>query len=300
VNRRSIEALIKSGAFGSTGHTRKGMLEVLEQAQGSGSKVQQDALLGQGSIFDFGDDQATAVKQSRPPVPLDEFDHGHLLEIEKEALGLFISEHPLKRVRPALKQVVDCSIAELGNSKDGAWVTIGGIISQSRKIRTRSGSSMMFATLDDLEGTIELVIFARTLESFEALLQPDQLVIVRGKLEHKDGGKTAVVAQDVQAFAPSEEDLETARDSQVVEEVRRSAQITLQLTLGRCTRDNLDELRDILQDHAGDAGVVIELKDRDDIVRRVQLGEAYRVRRSPGLAVALQETVPGLTVSSQN
>ncbi|MDO9356067.1 MAG: DNA polymerase III subunit alpha [Solirubrobacteraceae bacterium] len=303
VNRRSIEALVKSGAFGTTGHTRKGMLDVLEQAQGAGSKVQQDALLGQGSIFDFGDESGgSAVKQSRPPVPMDEYDHAYLLEIEKEALGLFVSEHPLKRVKPALRQAVDCSIAELGHQKDGSWVTIGGIISQSRKIRTRSGSSMMFATIDDLEGDIELVIFARTLESFEPLLQPDQLVIVRGKLEHKDGGKTAVVAQDVQAFAPSEEDLETARETDVIKEVRRAAQITLQLRLGAVSRNGLDELRDMLQDHAGDASVIIELMGGDDgqegVVRRMQLGEEFRVRRSPGLAVALEEAVPGLRVAA--
>ena len=214
-----------------------------------------------------------------------------------------MSEHPLKRVKPALRQAVDCSIAELGHQKDGSWVTIGGIISQSRKIRTRSGSSMMFATIDDLEGDIELVIFARTLESFEALLQPDQLVIVRGKLEHKDGGKTAVVAQDVQAFAPTDEDLETARETAVIQEVRRSAHITLQLQLGSVSKHGLDELRDLLQDHAGDAGVVIELMGDgnghgEGVVRRMQLGESYRVRRSPGLALALEESVPGLKVAT--
>lgn len=305
VNRRSIEALIKSGAFGTTGHSRKGMLAVLEQAQGAGSKVQQDALLGQGSIFDFGDEGGggNAVKQARPPVPPDEFEHGELLEIEKEALGLFVSEHPLKRVKPALRQAVDCSIAELPNQKDGSWITIGGIISQSRKIRTRSGSNMMFATIDDLEGDVELVIFARTLESFEALLQPDTLVIVRGKVEHKDGGKTAVVAQDVQLFAPSEEELEEARENDVVQEVRRAAHITLQLQLGQISARGLDELRDVLQDHAGEAGVVVEVIGDGNghgtgVMRRLQLGEEFRVRRSPGLAVALEEAIPGLRVAT--
>ncbi len=169
VNRRSIEALIKSGAFGSTGHSRKGMLDVLEQAQAAGSKVQQDALLGQASIFDFGgDDAAQTVTKSRPPVPSEEFDHGELLEIEKEALGLFVSEHPLKRVRGALRAAVDTSIAALGDHKDGAWITVGGIITQARKIRTRSGSNMMFATIDDLEADVEIVVFSRQLESFEA------------------------------------------------------------------------------------------------------------------------------------
>ncbi|MFT4035213.1 MAG: DNA polymerase III subunit alpha [Patulibacter sp.] len=303
VNRRAIEVLIKSGAFGSTGHTRKGMLAVLEQAQAAGSKVQQDALLGQASIFDFGgEESAPAVTQSRPPVPAEEFDHGELLEIEKEALGLFVSEHPLKRVRPALRAAVDTSIANLADHKDGAWITIGGIVSTARKIRTRSGSNMMFATVDDLEGDVEIVVFNRQLESFEHLLQPDKLVIVRGKLEHKDGGKLSIRAQDVQEFAPTEEELEEAQELDEVREVRRSAQITLQLQLGRLTRSGLDDLRDLLQDHAGEAGVVVELLGDgnghgEGVVRRLRLGDEFRVRRSPALAIALEEAVPGLTVA---
>jgi DNA polymerase-3 subunit alpha len=303
VNRRAIEALIKSGAFGSTGHSRKGMLEVLEQAQGAGSKVQQDALLGQASIFDFGGEESgPSVTQSRPPVPTEEFDHGELLEIEKEALGLFVSEHPLKRVRAALRAAVDTSIANLADHKDGAWITIGGIISMARKIRTRSGSNMMFATVDDLEGDVEIVVFSRQLESFEHLLQPDKLVIVRGKLEHKDGGKVSVVAQDVQEFAPSEEEVEEAKEMDVVREVRRASQITLQLQLGQLTRGGLDDLRDLLQDHAGDAGVVVELLGDgnghgEGVVRRLQLGDDFRVRRSPALAIALEEAIPGLKVA---
>ncbi len=248
MNRRSIEALIKSGAFGSTGHSRKGMLDVLEQAQAAGSKVQQDALLGQASIFDFGgEDSAQTVTKSRPPVPAEEFDHGELLEIEKEALGLFVSEHPLKRVRGALRAAVDTSIAALSDHKDGAWITVGGIITQARKIRTRSGSNMMFATIDDLEADVEIVVFSRQLESFEALLQPDQLVIVRGKLEHKDGGKVSLVAQDVQPFAPSEEEIEAAAEMAVVQEVRRASHMTLQIQLGQFTRTGLDDLRDLLR-----------------------------------------------------
>src|SRR6201999_805161 len=109
VNKKAIEALIKCGAFGSTGASRKGMLSVLEQAQASGQKAQQDALIGQGSIFDLGldlgsdDDGGTGngatggfAGPSHAPIPGDEFDRNELLAAEKEALGLFISAHPLK------------------------------------------------------------------------------------------------------------------------------------------------------------------------------------------------------------
>src|SRR5207302_3765901 len=132
VNKKAIEALIKCGAFGSTGHTRKGMLSVLEQAQGAGQKAQQDAIIGQGSIFDLdqgagagaaaGGPGGASLGISHAPIPAVEFDRAELLAAEKESLGLFISEHPLKQVRAALNARADCSLAELASRRDGDWV----------------------------------------------------------------------------------------------------------------------------------------------------------------------------------
>ena len=118
VNKKAIEALIKCGALGSTGATRRGMLEVLEQAQGAGQKAQQDALIGQGSIFDLGDTSAPVNGHAaiRPPISTIEFDQRELLAVEKEAIGLFISEHPLKAVREALSLAVDCPLAAVARA----------------------------------------------------------------------------------------------------------------------------------------------------------------------------------------
>ena len=137
VNKKAIEALIKCGAFGSTGASRKGMLTVLEQAQGAGQKAQQDALIGQGSIFDLspaldGAAEAAAAfaTPSHAPIPLEEFDRAELLAAEKEAIGLFISAHPLKEVGAALRAKVDCPLADLAARRDGDWVTVGGMITR--------------------------------------------------------------------------------------------------------------------------------------------------------------------------
>ena len=171
VNKRAIEALIKCGAFGSTGATRKGMLAVLEQAQSAGQQSQLDAQIGQGSIFDMadlggGDAQASpaqAFRPAHPPIPLEEFDQRELLAVEKEAIGLFVSLHPLKEVREALRAAVDGSLTELSQRRDGEWVTVGGIITQAKKIRTKTGTQMMFCTLDDLDGEVELIVFEKTI-----------------------------------------------------------------------------------------------------------------------------------------
>ena len=119
VNKRAIEALIKCGAFGSTGATRRGMLDVLEAAQGAGQKTQLDAQIGQGSIFDLGGlggDAANgngAFAPAHPPIPTHEYERQELLAIEKESIGLFITEHPLKRVREALRMKADCTCAQV-------------------------------------------------------------------------------------------------------------------------------------------------------------------------------------------
>ena len=119
VNKKAIEALIKCGAFGSTGATRKGMLTVLEQAQAAGQKAQQDALIGQGSIFDLGPAAAAGSPApafsapSHAPIPGEEFTRTELLAAEKESIGLFISAHPLKEVGPALRARSDSTLTEL-------------------------------------------------------------------------------------------------------------------------------------------------------------------------------------------
>src|SRR6201747_2706411 len=154
VNKRAIECLIKCGALDSTGDTRKGMLETLPAAQSAGQKAQADAQMGQGSIFDFGEDagatgSGAAQAHHRPPISAVEFDRAELLALEKETLGTYLSSHPLAEVRGALSARVDCSLAELGGKADGSWVTVGGIVVECKKIRTKSGSQMMFATLAD-------------------------------------------------------------------------------------------------------------------------------------------------------
>ena len=170
VNKKAIEALIKCGAFGSTGATRRGMLEVLESAQAAGQKAQLDAQIGQGSIFDLGGlggeqdgGGSPFAGPTHPPIPIEEFERAELLAIEKESIGLFITEHPLKRVREALRVKADTLCADVRERRDGEWVKVGGMISASKKIRTRSGSTVMFATLDDLDAQVELLVFEKVI-----------------------------------------------------------------------------------------------------------------------------------------
>ena len=313
VNKKAIEALIKCGALGSTGATRKGMLSVLEAAQSAGQKAQQDALVGQGSIFDIepsvppgangiggiegpgmGLDGPSAragaetgiFKLSHPPIPTEEFDQPQLLAVEKEAIGLFISAHPLKPMREALRARADCSLAALANRRDKDWVTVGGIITESKRIRTRNGDHMMFATLDDLEGAVEILVFGKALAEHEAALAIDQVVLIRGRVDHKEAGKTCVVVQSVEQFAPSEQEIEQANSAAQANSVAQAAAaqpVHLQVDAARLPASAIEDVKDIIETHRGPAEVVLEMITSAG-TRVLRLGEAYRVQHTAGRA----------------
>ena len=289
VNKKAIEALIKCGALGSTGATRRGMLEVLEQAQGAGQKAQQDAQIGQGSIFDLTDSSAPVNGHAavRPPIPAVEFDQRELLAVEKEAIGLFISAHPLKAVREALSLAVDCSLADVSQRPDKDVVTIGGIVTTARKIRTRTGTEMMFVTLDDLEAQVEVIVFGSALEKFEGTLAVDSIVTVRGRVDQKEEGRTAVVAQGVEEFRPDAEELARAHAAAV----EAAHAKPLHVRIGDSCRFAavLDDLKSVLVTFPGRSEVVIELSDE----RRVRLGSEFRVEPSPGLRAELEHLLGG-------
>jgi len=303
VNKKAIEALIKCGALGSTGATRRGMLDVLEQAQAAGQKIQQDALIGQGSIFDLQEDEPQAQgptaagaglgRPVHPPISGEEFEQPQLLAAEKEAIGLFISAHPLKPLRDALRARVDCPISAVADRRDKDQVTIGGIITEAKRIRTRNGDHMMFATLDDLTGSVEVLIFGKALSESEASVAVDALVIVRGRVDHREAGKTSVVVQSVSPFDPSEQEIEQARAR--AEASRRAASMHSQPVHLRVSADDLtgtaiDELKQMIEDFPGPAEVLIDVLTSGG-TRRLRLGSEYRVQHTPTLRAELENAL---------
>jgi DNA polymerase-3 subunit alpha len=315
VNKKAIEALIKCGALGSTRATRKGMLQVLEAAQSAGQKAQQDALVGQGSIFDLepaaptspgaavgvgrGGVPTALLKPSYPPIPSEEFDQPQLLAVEKEAIGLFISAHPLKPMREALRARVDCSLAALADRRDKDWVTVGGIITESKKIKTRNGDHMMFATLDDLEGAVEILVFGKALAEHEQALAVDQVVLVRGRVDHKEAGRTCVVVQSVDRFAPSEQEMGRANDDARAASVARAAAsqpVHLQVDAARLPASAIEDVKDIIETNHGPAEVVLEMLTSAG-TRILRLGEAYRVQHTPGVRAELEQALTAVHAS---
>ena len=261
------------------------MLEALPAAQSAGQKAQEDAQLGQGSIFDFGGEEdgaggpAQAAAHHRPPISAAEFDRSTLLALEKEMLGTYLSSHPLAEVRDALRARVDCSIADLSNKPDGSWVTVGGIVAACKKIRTKSGSQMMFATLDDVEGQVEMLVFkADQPDSAAAVIEPDAVVLVRGRLDHKDRGETKLVVQEAERFEPDEAEIAKASAAANAPVGTAAAERS---TRRKCTPGLLDELKTVFEHHKGEADVHVAVTPGEgEPTKLVDSATSYRVRNS--------------------
>ena len=284
VNKKALEALIKCGAFGSTGATRRGMLEVLESAQAAGQKAQLDAQIGQGSIFDLGGfggeedgNPSPFSGPTYPPIPIEEFDKPQLLAGEKESIGIFITDHPLKRVRDALRVKGDTTCPEVPDRRDGEWVKVGGMISAVKKIKTRSGSTVMFATLDDLDAQVELLLFEKVIVANEDILNLDQIVMVRGTVDKGENGKVCVKVADVSAFNPSDAEVAKAKDQAAALAAARAPRpLCLRVDAGRLPATVIDELKRVFEDFPGESEVVLEVHTRTGL-RRLRFGDDFKV-----------------------
>jgi DNA polymerase-3 subunit alpha len=244
VNKRALESLVKCGALDSTGATRRGMLECLEQALAWGQKQQADKLLGQGSIFDLGEPAGgDTAPRHHPTIPVDdEFEKGDLLKLEKETLGLYVSEHPLAAIKDQLRRKTECTLNELAFRRDGEVVTIGGIVSSLKQMTTKKGDPMVFVGLEDVTGTCEVVCFNSVYAAARDLLVQDRILVVRGRVDQKGAGETKLVAMEVTSF----------------EAVPERREVRLKVDARKAPAGLIRDLADIVARYPGEAPVYIE------------------------------------------
>jgi DNA polymerase-3 subunit alpha len=291
VNKRAIECLIKCGALDSTQASRRAMLEVLAHAQSAGQKAQEDTRRGQGSIFDLGGDGDGAAGAERngfgrPRHPLvvgEEFDQRELLRLEKEVLGTFLSAHPLNEVRDALRARVERPLAAVAELQDGSWVTVGGIVSEAKRVRTRSGGYVMFATLDDLEGRLELFVRDAAGEAAQEI-EVDRVVVIRGRVDHKGRGDMSLVVHEAELFEPGESELAAARAKAKL----ASGPLVLRINAGEHGAGLIDDLKRLFESFPGKNEVQLEMTTREG-VRKMRFGDGYRVTPSSALRAEIDQ-----------
>ena len=187
---------------------------------------------------------------------------------------------------PALRERVDCSLGEIRDRRDGEWVMVGGMITEAKRIRTKNGDWMMFATLDDLEASLELVVFGKALDSSDGALSPDTIVLVRGRVDHKDREKTCLIVQQVERFEPGAEAIEAAAAAAAARPAVPEP-LRLRLNAGVLSSTVLTELKELISGYRGETELVLDLETTAGW-RRLKLGPEFRVERSAALDAELR------------
>ncbi len=185
VNHAVVEALIKCGAFDSTGAMRKGLMVVLDDALKGGSQAAADRKAGQMSLFGGGDDSPRA----EPTVPPLQWSESEMLAHEKATLGFYVTRHPLSSHEPTLRKYTSVGTTDLKRFDDGTEVTLGGMISKIRTVVTKqgryAGSKMGIVLVEDLQGQVEVVVFPKDLERFHSLLALESIAFFKGKVDRR-------------------------------------------------------------------------------------------------------------------
>jgi DNA polymerase-3 subunit alpha len=258
VNKKAIESLIKCGALDSTGSTRWGMLSALEQALSYGQRLQADRMMGQDSLFGGTDEKPT-----HPPIGTEEYEKPELLRLEKETLGVYVSEHPLTGIRDQLRRKTDCNLSDLERRRDGEVVTVGGIVATVKQLTTKRGDAMVFLRLEDVTGGAECVVFNSTYASARELCVTDRILIVKGRVDHKEG-ETKLIALEVAGF----------------EAIPERRDVRLKIDARQARAGVIRELALIVKEFRGAAPVLIQMETSEGS-RTLQFGPDFRVEPAP-------------------
>jgi len=265
LNKRTIESLIKGGAFDSLGHPRKGLLQVFEQIIDLTVQRRKEHDMGVMSLFGDIDDGPTF--DERPAIPDVEFDKMPRLANEKEMLGLYISDHPLMGFEAQVRRKADTGIAGLVETPDGAIVKVGGVITNLQRKWTRKGDLMAVFELEDLEGSVEVMVFPRTMQEHGPKLQDDSIVMIRGRVEAGDS-VTKLFAQDIEPL----------------EDLSDNAPVRLRLSGENQRPERIEELKAILAAHPGDAPVEVHLSE----TKILRLPDDFAVNSANGVVAELR------------
>jgi len=195
INKKTLEALIKAGAFDSTGYTRKHLFALMEECVEASAKRQRDRDSGQVSMFELLGAEEHGFSHAVPAPNGDEWEKKMKLAFEKEMLGIYVSDHPLRDIAEAVQWAADYSLGAVDEIADGTTAWFAGMLSSVDIKPTKKGPLMAVVTLEDLEGGMEAVLFPQTFDKYRDLIGVDNVVRLRAKLEDSDRGKKLIVSE---------------------------------------------------------------------------------------------------------
>lgn len=262
VNKKVAEALIKCGAFDSAGGRRAQFIAILEEAMEGGQKAQREKANGQESLFGTAEIRTQNGSSWGELPDIEEWPENILLSFEKEALGFYITGHPLARHSAAIKRFATCETAALPERADKEEVKICGIVAASRELTTKKGERMAFVTLEDLTGFVEVILFPEVYQSCSELIKSDEPLLVSGVINVEEES-CKLMASEVLTLKEVQE--------------RLTRRVHLRLSSPGLDQEQLQGLKDLLQRHRGGCDVRIHLvvPNRSETV--INLPPGYQV-----------------------
>ena len=274
INKRCIESLIKAGAFDEFGKTRATLLASFETILDTINNESRNKIANQVSMFDLMEESEEELEvQKYSFIEKEEMPEKELLILEKEMLGVYISGHPLDKIRNAITKQANIStldmikmndeIEEFGEPKtfkDGQTVKFVGVISKVNKKFTRKNTTMAFVNLEDFYGTAEIVIFDTVYGKTSHFIVDDNIVLVEGRLSVREDEPVKIVATNVKEFVETEE-IELEK-----EQIKLNSIKTLNINITNLTEDQKTRLRGAIKFFSGDkVNVKLEITDNEEI-----------------------------------
>ncbi len=275
-NKRVIESLAKAGSFDSLGHARRAVVAVHDQAVDEAIDLKRNEAHGQFDLFSMGE-PADSGDTSRLTVvvpDLTEWDKQTKLAHERDMLGLYVSDHPLFGVEHVLATGADCTIGQLladEDRPDGSQVTIGGLVTQVQRKVNKRGDIYAIVTVEDLEGSIEVMMFSSAYQLSAHLLSNDAIVLIKGRVRRRED---RVELNGSEVIVP---DLTEGPSGPVV----------ISMPVHRCTPPTVQQLKEVLRTHPGMTEVRLRLQGAET-TKVMRLDDRLRVAPTPALMADLK------------
>ena len=268
-NKKSIESLIKAGAFDSLNHSRRGLMMVFLEALDAVSETKRAESIGQFDLF--GAANSTSVSGVVLDIPSPEWEKMMLLGYEREMLGLYVSDHPLLGVEHILRSVSDFSISQISEVSHDQIITIGGLITQIQRKVSKQGTPWAIVTVEDLDGAVDVLFFSNAYANHGVNLVEDRIVAIRGRVDKREE-QPRISALDL-----------TLPDLKQIP----TGPLVISMEMSRCTPPVIDRMNEILRSHPGGREVHLRLVDGEKKTV-LKLDEGLKVTSSPSLSADLK------------
>ncbi|GJQ60090.1 MAG: DNA-directed DNA polymerase [Candidatus Scalindua sp.] len=279
VNKQVIESLIKAGCFSALpGHGAQ-FLEGIDTLLQQGSKLNRDRRMGQMTLFGNSDeDMGTEAYHHLPEI--ERWSEKELLKVEKEALGFYVTSHPLKRYEGIIKRHSNTSTGKLPELTDGAEIFLGGVLESIKITTTKKGAPIAYFAIEDAEGVVKCVLFKDDLEAQKEFLQTDEVVFIKGNVSFRDTEPSIRVKSVV-----------LAKELEKSTKKKTSSDTTITLNYSQINDNLLYRLKEILQENRGEYSVFIEFEIPSREIVKIKTSHEYSVSLTDKVRTQLRDLV---------